>query len=515
MDCDLETDKLMKVLFEEGTYEKYEDNPEFLGYINKLGSMTIEQLHKEKKLLDDEMASIDGQMRQLASNHYKTFIHTADTSRTIHKDICSIENDLAMFLQETPKLQTACQKFIETSAEIRERRRRNNLILSNNAEILQILEIPQFLNACIRSELYEEALLIPAFVKRLASKHGDIKLINSISEDVEKSWWELMRHLLKHLTTDISLPKCLLIVGYLRRMNVFSEVELRLKFLQARGSWLDSLLSAIPTENKSNHLNSTIDVTRVNIFSIATQYKAVFTDDEVITRQNDLKNSIFHSWLNYRINEFLIVVKDDLPKCPSNSLDSLLGQCMYFGQSFGRIGADFRGLVVNFFVETVENNFDMTMRKVDEHFSLNMRKFILPKINSVSNMNLMADSNSEKQFLTPPMSLLEYYPLTVYCNSILTAFNDLRYCTLIGCVGRVTSILQTSLLSVSKALSVYFEKENITWLEKEKETFLRMCSCFSDNLIPFLQRCLFAIFEPETMAKCLNVSASYFVDEVS
>lgn len=113
------------------------------------------------------------------------------------------------------------------------------------------------------------------------------------------------------------------------------------------------------------------------------------------------------------------------------------------------------------------------------------------------------------------MSLLEYYPLTVYCNSILTAFNDLRYCTLIGCVGRITSTLQTSLLSVSKALSVYFEKENITWLEKEKETFLRMCSCFSDNLIPFLQKCLFAIFEPETMAKCLNVSASYFVDEVS
>lgn len=53
--------------------------------------------------------------------------------------------------------------------------------------------------------------------------------------------------------------------------------------------------------SESNHLNSIIDVTRVNIFSIATQYKAVFTDDEVITRQNDLKNSIFHSWLNYRV----------------------------------------------------------------------------------------------------------------------------------------------------------------------------------------------------------------------
>lgn len=70
---------------------------------------------------------------------------------------------------------------------------------------------------------------------------------------------------------------------------------------------------------------------------------------------------------------------------------------MYFGQSFGRIGADFRGLIVNFFVETVENNFDTTVRKVDEHFLLNMRKFILPKISSVSNMNLMSESNPEKQ----------------------------------------------------------------------------------------------------------------------
>lgn len=51
------------------------------------------------------------------------------------------------------------------------------MILSNNAEILQILEIPQFMNTCIRSELYEEALLLTSFVKRLSSQHGDIPLI--------------------------------------------------------------------------------------------------------------------------------------------------------------------------------------------------------------------------------------------------------------------------------------------------------------------------------------------------
>lgn len=119
--------------------EKYEDNPEFLGYINKLGSMTIEQLReliilciiismvvnswsifvvfhvdKEKKLLDDEMSSIDGQMRQLASNHYKTFIHTADTSRTIHKNVCiTVSSHLKSNFWCNPKnsIECYCRKY--------------------------------------------------------------------------------------------------------------------------------------------------------------------------------------------------------------------------------------------------------------------------------------------------------------------------------------------------------------------------------------------------------------------
>lgn len=146
--------------------------------------------------------------------------------------------------------------------------------MSNYDEILQILEIPQFMNSCIRNELYEEAILLTAFVKRLSVKLGDIPVIEvgsvfwwmlysnffwwftyvcvcvqKIAKDVDKSWWSMMRQLLRHLTTDISLPKCLHIIGYLRRMNVFSEVELRIKFLQARNVWLDSLLSKVPTDS--------------------------------------------------------------------------------------------------------------------------------------------------------------------------------------------------------------------------------------------------------------------------
>ena len=87
-------------------------------------------------------------------------------------------NDIRAFMNETPKLLNECEKSIDVSWEIKEKRRRNNAILSNCSKILQILEIPQVMNTCIQNELYEEALTLPSFVKRLASKHGDIPLIN-------------------------------------------------------------------------------------------------------------------------------------------------------------------------------------------------------------------------------------------------------------------------------------------------------------------------------------------------
>lgn len=269
----------------------------------------------------------------------------------------------------------------------------------------------------------------------------------------------MLNQLLQQLRSNSQLPVCLRVIGYLRRMDIFTEAELRVKFLQARGSWLRSVLAAVPDEDPYIHITKTVEACRVHLFDIITQYRAIFSDEDPLlppAEQPVNEGTIFHGWVVQQIAHFLESLERDLERGVGSRLDSLLGQCMYFGLSFSRVGADFRGQLAPMFQRVAMDTFSKAAQEAVDKFKEDMNLYTLISLPSMLGSTIPPVAAAvQPGTLHPPMALLDFPPLACFLNNILTAFNDLRLCCPIGLAEDVARCLQEALLKVMHESGLY------------------------------------------------------------
>ncbi|KAL2662440.1 hypothetical protein GLYMA_02G043400v4 [Glycine max] len=455
-------------------------------YVSELLSFTLDRLHKEPELLRVDADRIRRQMQEVAVGNYRSFIAAADALIAIRQEVSSIDNHLESLINEIPKLTSGCTEFIESAERILEKRKMNQTMLTNHSTLLDLLEIPQLMDTCVRNGNYDEALDLEAFVGKLSTMHPKLPVIQALAADVRLTTQSLLSQLLQKLRSNIQLPECLRIIGYLRRIGVFSEYGMRLLFLRCREAWLTGILEDLDQANPYEYLKGMINCHRMHLFDVVNQYRAIFADDTSGSEEN-YDGGLLFSWAMHQITSHLQTLKVMLPKITEGgSLSNILDQCMYCAMGLGWVGLDFRGLLPSLFEEAVLNLFSKNMSSAVENFQLVLdshRWVPLPGVGFSA--HTVGDENHED--VTPPSNLMEHPPLAVFINGVSAAMNELRPCAPISLKHVLAQELIKGLQAVSDSLLLY----NTTRVLRSNESglFLSLCWAFIEAAYPHCATC--------------------------
>lgn len=455
-------------------------------YVSELLSFTLDRLHKEPELLRVDAERIQKQMQEVAVSNYRAFISAADALLAVRQEVSSIDKHLSSMIGEIPKLTSGCTEFIDSAEHILEKRKMNQTLLSNHSTLLDLLEIPQLMDTCVRNGNYDEALDLETFVCKLSTMHPKLPVIQALAAEVKHTTQSLLTQLLQKLRSNIQLPECLRIIGYLRRIGVYSEYEMRLQFLRCREAWLTGILDDLDQRNAYEYLKGMVDCLRKHLFDVVNQYRAIFADDTSGSEENHDGGLLF-SWATHQITSHLKMLKVMLPKiAEGGSLSNILDQCMYCAMGLGWVGLDFRGLLPPLFEEAVLNLFSKNMGTAVENFQLVLdshRWVPLPAVGFSANS--FGDENQED--VTPPPDLMDYPPLAVFVNGVSAAMNELRPCAPI----RLKHIIAQELIKGLRAVSDSLLRYNTTRMLRENESalFLSLCRAFIDVAFPHCATC--------------------------
>ena len=245
----------------------------------------------ERNIAATDLKAAEDKIQSLCVSHAATFVAVERRGASLTASL----NKLLSVLDETfPDVQEAkeCLEVDSGSkndsgkkkadrnslAALAEKHKMRRRTLLQHSSLLELLEMPSLMDACVRGHLYEEGLSIASFANTLESKHlgesnivdgtdnatsNDNPIVANVVKEVRKREIDLRRHLLHRLRSDVTMPQCLEVVTALRRLNgvelerlsrgnatgmnnvdlekVHEAMEWRLQvnFLEARDVWLD------------------------------------------------------------------------------------------------------------------------------------------------------------------------------------------------------------------------------------------------------------------------------------
>lgn len=208
------------------------------------------------------LEAAEEQLQSLCASHAGTFVAVERRGRALEVALGELLEKVQSVESQVVSTQEALEQDEDgsdnTLAALSEKHRVRRRTLLQHSSLLELLELPSLMDACVRSSLYEEALSIAAFSNTLERRHTEKnQVVYKVIAQVRSRQSDLRRHLLHSLKNQVTMPECLEIVTALRRLNSIDlerlqseksdlervhsamEFSLQVDFLESRDAWLD------------------------------------------------------------------------------------------------------------------------------------------------------------------------------------------------------------------------------------------------------------------------------------
>lgn len=410
--------------------------------------ITMSAVADERAAASAALDSANERLAALCQSHSATFV-------AVEKRNQKIAESLKSLLEKLPETDTTKDALQQNAlGDLTERHRIRRRTLLQHASLLELLELPVILDACVRSQMYDEALQIAAFSTQQLHSH-DSPIIQNVVKEIKHRQNDLRHHLLARFKSTVSMPECLEVITAIRRLNTIelehtmenlehahemSEYKLAVDFLEARDVWLES------GTNQSTALMDAMEAYRTRVFAIATQYNAIFPSYE----------NLLALWLSRRIQRYLGLL-ESLDSCVE--IRDAVEAVLFFGSSLGRLGAEFTAMLdlKPALVKTVTAPWKQAVHQLATTLQICRDASAVSPLQSDA---VVSATEEDEDDTNPPKIIMRTPPLARLVNGILEGLNELRRC-----------LLPDSIIALRRELNAILTEAADTLKEHQRAAF--------------------------------------------
>lgn len=149
-------------------------------YLDYLQSLPLPELLRQPSLISVETSTVESDLTNLCFREYPTFISVHRCSSAVKSAFDDFSDSLEKLIGSVPALEDECQTFSSSTSKIQRIRSKASLVQEHQDKLLDLLEIPQLMETCVRNGYYQEAMELLDHSRTISQRYEDVVLVQDV-----------------------------------------------------------------------------------------------------------------------------------------------------------------------------------------------------------------------------------------------------------------------------------------------------------------------------------------------